>query len=65
MNTPTRIDVLVRQSKNVMASESKKHLRHVRPIGSNDTIPRKRKTLETTYERIVTLKELTNMKGLA
>ena len=41
MNTPTHIDVPEGQLKNVIASESKTRLKHGKPIGSNDTIPRK------------------------
>ena len=45
-----------------MESESKTHLENGRPIGSKDTI--KKKTQKTTYEKFVTLIELTNMKML-
>ena len=39
-NTPARIDVLEEQ----LESETQKRLKHGRPFGSKDTIPRKRKT---------------------
>ena len=56
--------VPVGQLENVMTSESKTRLKHGRPIGSNDIVPKKRKTLETIYEKLGTLEELTNTKEL-
>lgn len=56
--------VPVGQLENVMTSESKTRLKHGRPIGSNDTVPKKKKTLETIYEKLDTLEELTNTKEL-
>ena len=43
MNIPTHIDVPEGQLENVIASESKTHLKRGRPIGSKDSIPKKRK----------------------
>ena len=62
VNTLTCIDVLLGQLENIMESESKTHLENGRPIGSKNTI--KKKTQKTTYEKFVTLIELTNMKML-
>jgi hypothetical protein len=45
-NTPTKIEVHVGQSINTATNESKAHLKHGRPIGVNDKIPRKRKVQE-------------------
>jgi hypothetical protein len=42
-NTPTKIEVPVGQSINIAANESKARLKHGRPIGAKDKIPRKRK----------------------
>ena len=43
VNVPAHIDVPEGQLENVIANESKTHLKRGRPIGSNDLIPRKRK----------------------
>ena len=43
VNTPTHIEVLEGQLENAIASESKTHLKRVKPIGSKDSIPRKKK----------------------
>ena len=61
---PSMYCVPVGQLENVMTSESKTRLKHGRPIGSNDIVPKKRKTLETIYEKLGTLEELTNTKEL-
>ena len=45
-NTPAQIEVPVGQSVNTVANESKPHLKHGRPIGVKDKIPRKRKVQE-------------------
>jgi hypothetical protein len=42
-NTPVKIEVLVGQSINTTANESKARLKRGRPIGAKDKIPRKRK----------------------
>jgi len=42
-NTPAKIEVPVGQSINIAANESKARLKHGRPFGANDKIPRKRK----------------------
>ena len=60
VNASTRIDVPEGQLENVIANESKTRLKHGRPIGSKDLIPRKRKG--TTYEKLSTPEEFTNMK---
>ena len=60
VNTLTHIDVPRGQLKNVIASESKTHLKRSRPIGSKDSVPRKRKWI--TNEKLGTLEEFTNMK---
>ena len=54
VNTPARIEVLVGQSINTTANESKPHLKHGRPIDVKDKIPRKRKAQE---KQVVTDKE--------
>ena len=61
VNTPTHIDVLEGQLENAIANESKTRLKRGRPISSKDLIPRKIKG--TTYEKLSTLEEFTNMKG--
>ena len=43
VNAPTHIDVPEGQLENVIASESKTRLKRGRPIGSKDSIPKKRK----------------------
>ena len=61
VNASTRIDVPEGQLENVIANESKTRLKHGRPIGLKDLIPRKRKG--TTYEKLSTdPEEFTNMK---
>ncbi|KAL6316886.1 hypothetical protein AAG906_023541 [Vitis piasezkii] len=60
----SHLDSCTRQCEleNVIANESKTRLKHGRPIGSKDLIPRKRKG--TTYEKLSTdPEEFTNMKG--
>ena len=42
MNTLAHIDVPKGQLENVITSESKTHLTYGRPIGSKDSIPRKK-----------------------
>ena len=60
VNTSTHINVLEGKSENVITSKSKTYLKHDRLIGSKDLVPRKRKG--TTYEKLATLEEFTNMK---
>ena len=43
MNVPVRIDVPVGPSTSVIANESKARLKRIRPLGSKDQSPRKRK----------------------
>ena len=45
-NTSAQIEVLVEQLVNTTANESKPHLKHGRPVGVKDKIPRKRKVQE-------------------
>ena len=45
-NTLARIEVLVRQSVNIIANESKPHLKHGRLVGVKDKIPHERKVQE-------------------
>ena len=45
VNTPTLIDIPLRKLENVMASKSKTHLKHDKPISSKDIIPKKKKTI--------------------
>ena len=54
VNTPTHIDVLERQLENAIANESKTRLKHGRPIGSKDLIPRKKN--EQHMKNLVLLK---------
>ena len=61
VNVPAHIDVPEGQLENVIENESKTRLKRGRPIGSKDLIPRKRKC--TTYEKLSTPEEFTNMKG--
>ena len=53
-NTPAQIEVLVGQSVNTAANESKPHLKRGRPIGVKDKIPQKRKVQE---KQVVAYKE--------
>ena len=61
VNALTHINVPEWQLENVIASESKTHLKRVRLIGLKDSIPREKKG--TTYEKLGTPEEFTNMKG--
>ena len=61
VNAPSRINVPEGQLENAIANESKTRLKRGRPIGSKYLIHRKRKG--TTYEKLSTLEEFTNMKG--
>ena len=54
VNTPTHIDVLEGQLENVIANESKTRLKHGRPIGLKDLIPRKKN--EQHMKNLVLLK---------
>ena len=60
VNTLTHIDVLEGQLERAITSESKTCLKRDRPIGSKNSIHRKRRG--TTYEKFGTLEEFTNMK---
>ena len=62
VNTPVRIEVLVGQSVNTTANESKPHLKRGRPIGVKDKIPQKRKLQEkqvAAYKEAITRKQVT------
>ena len=58
-NTLTWIEVLVKQSINIVANESKPRLKHGRPVGAKDKIPWKRKVLE---KQVAAPKEAIPMK---
>ena len=58
-NTLARIEVLVGQSINTSANESKPRLKHGRPVRAKDKIPRKRKMQE---KQVVAPKEAIPMK---
>ena len=58
----THIDVPKWQLENVIASESKTHLKHGRPIDSKDSVPRKKK--KQHMKKLSTLEEFINMKWL-
>ena len=60
VNTSTHINVLEGKLENVITSKSKTYLKHDRLIDSKDLVPRKRK--RTTYEKLSTAEEFTNMK---
>ena len=59
LNTPTHIDVPKGQLENAIANESKTRLKRGRPISSKDLITKKK---GTTYEKLSTAEEFTNMK---
>ena len=54
VNAPAHIDVLEGQLENVIENESKTRLKHGRPIGLKDLIPRK--TNEQHMKNLVLLK---------
>ena len=61
-NTPAQIEVPVGQLVNTAANESKPHLKHGRPIGVKDKIPRKRKVQEkqvAAYKEAILRKQAT------
>ena len=59
VNTPTLIDIPLRKLENVMASKSKTHLKHGKPIGSKDIIPKKKKkNYKQHMKSLVLLKSL-------
>ena len=61
-DTPSRIEVLVGQSVNIAANESKPHPKRGRPIGVKDKFPRKRKVQEkqvATYKEAIPKKQVT------
>ena len=51
VNTVTHIDVLERQLKNSISSESKTHLKHDRHISSKDSVSRRRKKRNKTKKQ--------------
>ena len=53
-NTPARITVPEGQSGDVIANESKAHLKRGRPIGSKDKVSRKRKEHGKSHEEFNT-----------
>ena len=61
-DTPSRIEVLVGQSVNIAANESKPHLKRGRPISVKDKIPRKRKVQEkqvAAHKEAISRKQVT------
>ena len=58
-NIPARIEIPMGKLKYSMANEPKSKLKHRRPIGSKDTIPRKKKSVKFNAPE-----EHTNVKGL-
>ena len=57
VNTLTHIDVLEGQLKNAIASESNTRLKCGRPVGSNNSVPKKKKN-EQHMKSVVLLKSL-------
>ena len=67
-NTIARIEVLVRQSVNIIANESKPHLKHGRLVGVKDKIPHERKVQEkyiATYKEAIPRKQVTKIIDLS
>ena len=58
-NIPVRIEIPMGKLKYSVTNEHKPQLKHGRPIGSKDTIPRKRKSVKFNAPE-----EHTNVKGL-
>ena len=46
INIPTRIEIPMGKLESRMANEPKPQLKHGRPLGSKDIIPRKRKSVQ-------------------
>ena len=56
-NIPARIEILIGKLQSSMTNEPKPRLKRGRPIGSKDTIPRKRKSaISMTLEEHITVK---------
>ena len=67
-NTPSRIEVLVGQSVNIGANESKPHLKCGRPVSVKDKIPWKRKVQEkqvTAHKEAIPRKQVTKIIDLS
>ena len=67
-NTLAQIEVPVGQSVNTTTNESKPHLKHGRPIGVKDKIPRKRKVQEkqvAAYKKAIPRKQVTEIIDLS
>ena len=69
VNIPARIEIPMGKSKYSVTNEPKPQLKRGRPIGSKDTIPRKRKRVkfnapEEHAPEEHALEEQTNVKGL-
>ena len=60
-NIPTRIEIPTRKLQSSMTNEPKPRLKRGRPIGSKETIPRKRKSvISMTPEEHITVKHHVN-----
>ena len=67
-NTPAQIEVPVEQSINTTTNESKPHLKHGRPVGVKDKIPRKRKVQEkqvAAHKETIPRKQITEIIDLS
>ena len=64
VNIPARIEIPMGKSKYSVTNEPKPQLKRGRPIGSKDTIPRKRKRVKFKAREEHALEEQTNVKGL-
>ena len=67
-NTPAQIEVPVEQSINTTTNESKPHLKHGRPVGVKDKIPRKRKVQEkqvAAHKETIPRKQITKIIDLS
>ena len=64
VNIPARIEIPMGKSKYSVTNEPKPQLKRERPIGSKDTIPRKRKRVKFNAPEEHAPEEQTNVKGL-
>ena len=62
VNTPAQITVPEGQSGDEIVNESKTRLKHGRPIGSKDKVPRKRNEQLKLMESVILLKSLVLLK---
>ena len=63
-NIPSQIEIPIGKLKYSVTNEPKPQLKHGRPIGSKDTIPRKRKNVKFNAPKEHTPEEHKNVKGL-